>query len=443
MKKLSLGLLTALLAACGQPTNPGNTGGGAGGGGGSGGGVELTEIDVTADLTGDTTWKTGKTYILKQLTYVLSGTLTIEPGTTILGDRSSALVVTRDAKLRAEGTKAQPIVFSSSAPAGSRDTENWGGLVLNGRARINVTGGENNSEGLADEPRNKYGGTDDTHECGVLKYVRVEFAGRPLSADNELNGITLNGCGSKTLLDFVQVHRGKDDGIELFGGTANLKHIVITGADDDGIDWDHGWSGKAQFVVVQQLTGYGNYGIEAASNSVNNDLLPRAAPTLYNVTLVGRNPDTTPSEGASRGIIFKDGTAGTLANAIVTNFTSAGLIVDRAASAAQWQSGALEVKSSIFWNNPSVGWQNFTLMPDNMFDEAMALSEAGLANRQVDPQLVAPTSATPSWKPQAGSAALTGGATPPSDGFFDTSATFVGAVGADDWTLGWTSMINN
>ncbi len=436
MKKLSLGIVIAL-AACGTPS----PGGGTGGGGGMN--MEPNEIDVTADITADTTWKTGKTYILKQLTYVMSGTLTIEPGTTILGDRSSALIVTRDGKLRAEGTKEKPIVFTSSAEAGTRDIENWGGLVMNGKARINVTGGENNSEGVADEPRNKYGGTDDTHECGVLKYVRVEFAGRPLTADNELNGITLNGCGSKTLLDFVQVHRGKDDGIELFGGTANLKHIVLTGSDDDGLDWDQGWTGKAQFVVIQQLTGYGNHGIEADNNRTNHDLMPRSAPTLYNVTLVGRNPDTAPSEGPSRGIIFREGTAGTLANAIVTNFTSAGIIVDKASTASQWNSGALQVKNSIFWSNPNVGWQNFTLMPDNMFDEAAALSAVPLANRQVDPQLTAPTAATPNWKPQAGSPALTGAATPPNDGFFDTSATFVGAVGTDDWTAGWTVMVNN
>ena len=426
----------ALLGACNAPPQMmGGTGGG--------GTVEQNEIEVTADITADTTWKTGKTYILKQLTYVMGGTLTIEPGTTILGDRTSALIVTREAKLVAEGTKEKPIVFTSSAPAGTRDTESWGGIVLNGKARINVTGGENNSEGVADEPRNKYGGSDDAHECGRLKYVRVEFAGRPLTADNELNGITLNACGSATSLDFVQVHRGKDDGIELFGGKATLKHIVITGSDDDGLDWDQGWTGKAQFVVIQQLTGYGNYGIEADNNRTNHDLMPRSAPVLYNVTLVGRNPDTTPSEGASRGIVFREGTGATLANAIVMNFTSAGLIVDKASTAAQWTAGTLTVKNSIFWSNPNVGWQNFMLMPDNMFDEAMALSDTMLANRQVDPQLSAPTSATPNWKPQAGSPALSGAATPPNDGFFDTSATFVGAVGADDWTAGWTVMPAN
>ncbi|MBK7860890.1 MAG: hypothetical protein IPJ65_20255 [Archangiaceae bacterium] len=434
MKRLSLAALV-ITAACNAPPQTGGTGGGTA--------MEPDAVDVTQDLTADTTWHSGKTYTLKQLIYVMGGTLTIEPGTTILGDRTSALIVTRDGRLHAEGTREKPIVFTSSAPEGSRDTENWGGLVLNGRARINVTGGENNSEGVADEPRNKYGGTDDTHECGVLKYVRVEFAGRPLTMDNELNGITLNGCGSKTLLDFVQVHRGKDDGIELFGGTANLKHIVLTGSDDDGLDWDQGWSGKVQFLVVQQLAGYGNHGIEADNNRTNHDLLPRSAPTLYNVTLVGRNPDTTPSEGPSRGIIFREGTAGVLANAIVTNFTSAGLIVDKASTAGQWSSGALKVQNSIFWNNPNVGWQNFMLMPDNGFDEADALSAVALANRQVDPQLTAPTAAVPSWAPKSGSPALSGAATPPDDGFFDPAATFVGAVGADDWTSGWTVMPNN
>lgn len=440
MRRFLLGA-TMFLAACSPGPMPGGAGGGTNGtGGGSG---EQSEIEITADITTDTVWKSGKTYILKQLTYVMNGSLTIEPGTSILGDRSSALIITRDGRLIAEGTKQQPIVFSSSAPAGSRDTENWGGIVMNGRAPINVTGGENNSEGLADELRNKYGGNDDTHECGVLRYVRVEFAGRPLTADNELNGITLNGCGSKTLLDYVQVHLGKDDGIELFGGSANLRHIVITGADDDGLDWDQGWTGKAQFVVIQQIAGYGNHGIEADNNRTNNDLAPRSAPTLFNVTLIGRNPDTTPSEGPSRGIIVRQGTAGTLANFIVANFTSAGLIVDQSSSVAQWNAGALSVKNSIFFHNPSAGWQDVMLTPDNGFNEATALEAVGLANRDIDPQLVAPTGFMPNWSPRAGSPALTGGAIPPSDGFFDTSATFIGAIGTDDWTSGWTLTPNN
>ncbi|MEW5741978.1 MAG: hypothetical protein AB1938_23890 [Myxococcota bacterium] len=454
MKKL-IGMLTLAaaiaLTACGPGSSTGTGGGSGGGTGGGAGGGSGVSGDVTADITVNTTWKKDTVYTLKTLIYVTGGaTLTIEPGTVIQGDRASALVVARDGKLVAAGTATEPIVFTSSLPAGQRGGPqgDWGGLVLNGKATINVTGGENNAEGLADEPRNKYGGgatPDDTHDCGTLKYVRVEYAGRALSADNELNGITLNACGSATTVDFVQVHRGVDDGIELFGGKVNLKHVVITGSDDDGLDWDQGWTGKAQFVVVQQINGRGNYGIEADSNRTNNDLMPRSAPTLYNVTLVGRNPDTTPSEGPSRGMMLRQGTAGVLANVIVTSFTSNALTVDQAATASQWNSGALKVQNSIFFNNPSVGWQAVTgSMPDNMFDEAMALSDVSLANRDVDPQLTNPMNeAAPSFKPLAGSPALTGGATPPNDGFFDVTATFIGAVGATDWTQGWTTFAAN
>jgi hypothetical protein len=437
---LTLAAALALTTACGPGSG---TGTGGGSGGGSGG-----AIDVTADITTNTTWKKDTVYTLKTLVYVTNGaTLTIEPGTVIQGDRASALVVARDGKLVAAGTASAPIVFTSSLPVGQRGGPqgDWGGLVLNGKASINVTGGENNAEGLADEPRNKYGGgatPDDTHDCGTLKYVRVEFAGRPLSADNELNGVTFNACGSATTVDYLQVHRGVDDGVELFGGSVNLKHVVITGSDDDGLDWDQGWTGKAQFIVVQQSSGRGNHGIEADSNRTNNDLMPRSAPKLYNVTLVGRNPDTTPSEGPSRGLMLRQGTAGIMANFIVTNFTSNAMTVDQASTATQWTVGALKVQNSIFFHNPSVGWSAAPgSMPDNMFDEAMALSDVSLANRDIDPQLTdAMNEARPNFKPLTDSPALKGGAaTPPNDGFFDPSATFIGAVGETDWTLGWTS----
>jgi hypothetical protein len=444
---LVLSAALALTTACG-----GGGGTGTGGGAGGGGGANVNPGDVTADITVDTTWKKDTVYTLKTLVYVTNGaTLTIEPGTVIQGDRTSALVVARDGRLMAVGTATEPIVFTSSLPAGQRGGPqgDWGGLVLNGRASINVTGGENNSEGLADDPRNKYGGgasPDDTHDCGTLKYVRVEFAGRPLTADNELNGITLNACGSKTVVDFVQVHRGVDDGIEVFGGTVNLKHVVITGSDDDGLDWDQGWTGKAQFVVVQQINGRGNHGIEADSNRTNNDLLPRSAPTLYNVTLIGRNPDTTPSEGPSRGLMLRQGTAGILANFIVTNFTSNALTVDQDSTATQWSMGALRISNSIFFNNPNVGWQAAPgSMPDNLFDEGAALSNVSLANRDIDPQLKdAMNEAAPNFAPLMDSPALKGeAATPPNDGFFDSSATFIGAVGTTDWTQGWTAYPEN
>src|SRR5690606_9485742 len=116
----------------------------------------------------------------------------------------------------------------------------------------------------------EYGGDDEEHDCGSLKYVRVEWAGFQISLDNELNGISVAGCGSKTTLDYVQVHRGSDDGIEFWGGSAQASHIVVSGAQDDSIDWDSGFQGKIQFLVVQQHSD-GDSLIEADNGADNND----------------------------------------------------------------------------------------------------------------------------------------------------------------------------
>jgi hypothetical protein len=447
-----LTLFTAVLAlglsACGQSsaTADGGTGGGTGGGSAQG-----AIIDVTQAITSNTTWSASNTYVLKQIIHVDGATLTVEPGTKVLGERGSALVVTRTAKLMAEGTATSPIVFSANYPLGMRGVgnNNWGGIVLNGKAAINVAGGDNKAEGLADDPKNRYGGgatPDATHSCGSLKYVRIEFAGEPLSANDELNGLTLNACGSNTVVDFVQVHRGIDDGIEIFGGTVNLKHVIMSGSDDDGLDWDQGWTGKAQFVVIQQLPGRGNHGLEADNNRTANDAAPRSAPVIYNGTIIGRAPDASnPGEGTSRGMVFRVGTAGQLFNLIVMNFNDFAMSVDGSASKAQWEAGALAVKNSIFSKNPVAPWNNVTASTnDNGFDESLALQSGSMSNRDADPMVMGPTSATaPKFQVNVGSPALSGAAAPPNDGFFDQSATFLGAVGPSDWTDGWTAYPEN
>ncbi len=455
LKLAAVSLCVVMMACPVTPAPDGGTGGGTGTDAGTGGGGgQMEVVNVTADIAGDTTWTKDKLYVLKQLTYVNSGTLTIEPGTVVAGDGPSALIVTRDARLVAAGTATEPIVFTSSLPAGQRGSQSgdWGGLVFLGRATINTMGGENNAEGLVNDPRNKYGGTDNAHDCGTLKYVRVEFAGRSLTPNNELNGITLNGCGTNTVVDFVQVHRGIDDGVELFGGTVNVKHLVISASDDDGLDWDKGWTGKGQFIVIAQIPGRGNHGIEADNDASNADLMPRSSPTLYNLTLVGRRPDTAGSEGDSRGVILRAGTAGKIFNMLVTNFTSQGLLVDGNPSKAQWTSGALAVSNSLFFQNPMSGVSDYVSalradggITDNMFNEPTELAAPSLNNRfDLDPKLAAATSLTaPSFKPLSDSPALMGGATPPADGFFDATANFVGAVGTVDWTAGWTAYPEN
>jgi hypothetical protein len=410
--------------------------------------VDDGTITVSADVTADTTWTSGSVYTLTKHVFVRDGaTLTIEPGTKVLGLRGSSLVVATTGKIHAAGTAAAPIVFTSGQPEGYRAPGDWGGVVLLGLAKINVSAGFTQIEGFpSGTAATTYGGTDDAHDCGTIRYARIEFAGFQLAPDNELNGLTVGGCGSQTELEYIQVHKGADDGIEFFGGTADLKHAVITQPDDDGLDWDFGWTGRVQFAVVQQNALVGDKGIEADNNNNGKDNEPRSNPLVYNLTLVGSNLGGAGKTGQG-GIHFRRGTAGHVYNAIVTGFTSRVIDVDGPESVAQFGAGELFLRDSVIYANAGVT-DATTAWPetdnDGGFDEASAFFAAGLGNAAVDPQLADPANlAAPSFLPAAGSPALTGGATPPSDGFFDATATFKGAFGSVDWTSGWTAFPAN
>ena len=427
--------------------------GGASGSSSSGGACEPTkkETKVSADITKDTTWECG-TYLLQKLVYVTGdSTLTIKPGVQVLGDTDqageiTALIVTRGSKLDAVGTKDAPIVFSSANPEGARSPGDWGGVVLLGAATINTgtcvdgsgdrcDGGhfESNIEGLdPTDPKAKFGGTSDDHDCGRLEYARIEFAGFQLSMDNELNGLTVGACGTSTKLSHIQVHRGSDDGIEFFGGTAGLDHVVLSSISDDGLDWDLGWRGKGQFVVIHQGANDGDKGIEADNLGSNEAASPRSKPTLYNFTLIG-NPTKV-------GLLLREGTHGVLRNFIVQGFATA---VDLAATSVKltedWP-GDLSIESSVFFENKAVG-DSDSMDDDGGFKEEDAVKDDARKNTfDVDPELGTDISA-PNYKP--GSDKLGDKATPPSG--FDTSAKYAGAVNpsGDDWTKGWTAFPGN
>ena len=458
MKNLFASVLTlsslALLAGCGDDDpKPGNTP--------DGGDPQATEQDVSGSIQGDTTWKAGTTYTLKDYVFVESGTLTIEPGVTIKGETGSALVITREAKLNAVGTAEKPIVFTSAQAEGTRAAGDWGGVVLLGKAKINVAGGENTIEGFfatSGDTRTKYGGQDDAHDCGKLKYARIEFAGYELAEDNELNGLTTGACGSATDIDYVQVHKGADDGVEMFGGTAGLKHIVISQPDDDGLDYDLGWRGKVQFLVVQQNGTVGNRGIEASGNKNDNGAQPHTVPEIWNATFIGsgRPAGTTP---AQEGLVFNTGAGGLLRNVIVAHFADKAVDVDGTASAALWNAATpeLSIQNTFFWSNkgdtvsipnapnPKKDAAGNVTDPDvSKFVEAEKVLATGLNNKVADAQLTAALNLeAPNFAPAAGSPALNpDNAATPGAGF-DTSARFVGAVGATNWLAGWTAFPKN
>lgn len=399
-------------------------------------------IMVSADITADTTWTSENVYILTAPIYVQDSVLTIEAGTEIRGmGGANALIVTTSGRLEAEGTAENPIVFTSAMPEGARVPGQWGGVVLLGEAPINVDGGVTNIEGLdPGEERGQYGGDDPTHDCGTLRYVRIEWAGFVFGTDNELNSLTLGGCGSDTTLEYIQTHGGSDDGVEFFGGTASIKHVVITQTGDDSLDWDQGWSGDAQFVVVQQAPGAGDKGFECDNLSGAEASTPRSNPRVYNVTMVGG--------GASgqEGIRFKVGTAGTVANAIITNF-GMGDCIELATSETvrQANSGDLSVINSIVDGcGDRDGSESFVHWTVDEGDTTTELEADWSTDNRfgTDPMLpAAATSLTaPNFVPPAGSPAASMAATVPSGGIFE-AANYVGAFepGGTDWTAGWTA----
>ena len=406
---------------------------------------------VTGEITADTTWSCESTYLLGGYVIVKSGaTLMVRPGTVIKGDGTSALLITREGRLIADGEPTRPIVFTSVAAVGSRNPGGWQGVVLLGNATLNGAG-ERELEGLTtNNPDYRYGGSDDAHDCGTLRYVRIEFAGHELQPNKELNSLTVAGCGSGTTIDYVQLHKGKDDGIEFFGGTASAKHLVITGADDDSIDWDEGYRGRLQFVAIQQheLSGAGDSnGIEASNRAGSFDAMPYSSPIVYNVTMIG----VRQSYNQVRALLLKEGTRGQIRSLIALGFASVAIDVVSSESAAALLSSppTLAVSHSIF---DQIGPDGSTYFPlaapaessaDGNLAEDQLFTAAMQANRfGVDPRLPAPYDVTkPGWVPPIDSPAAMGSSPLPDDRFFDLTANFVGAFrpGGQDWTAGWTA----
>lgn len=241
-------------------------------------------IELKGDLVTRTLTK-GNKYLIKGQTFVRAGVvLTIEPGTVIFGDKGTkgTLVIDRGGKLIAEGTAAEPIVFTSALAAGARDRGDWGGIVILGNAPVNQSSPA--IEGIS--PAVIFGGSDNADNSGSLKYVRVEFAGIELTPNNETNCITLGGIGSATKMDYCQVSFGGDDGFEWFGGSINSKHLVVFATWDDCFDVDFGFTGKVQFGVT---VSYGSYADQSGSNIFETDNGPNDNVTTLLTTGVFSN----------------------------------------------------------------------------------------------------------------------------------------------------------
>jgi hypothetical protein len=363
--------------------------------------------------------------------FIAPAVLTIGAGTTIEADVAtlSYLIIDTGAQLVAEGTALNPITFTTAKPAGTRSNMDWGGIIINGDADIIGTtrAGEGDS--------GNYGGSNDAHNGGTLKYVRVFFAGYPFTTDNELNGIAFQGCGSGTTVDYVQVHRGGDDGIEMFGGTFNAKHLVATDNTDDQLDVTQGYRGKIQFVVVG-VPNVGEFMFEW-DNKDGGGTEPNTTVDAYNITMVGNKNLTTLA-----GTDFKDKMTASLFNVYSVNVGGSAfyarsastaiaidyVIMERYGSTSTTDGvGTITITNSTATKTPAT-----SLLDRNNFLTPATLAAAGAG----------------AFEPVAGATnilTMASGATPPSDGFYDTSANYIGAVKdtAGNWLLGWTAFPAN
>ncbi len=320
----------------------------------------ITDADMMA-AGNVVNWTKDKTYLLDGFVFVSEGqTLNIEAGTIIQakpgeGADASALIVARGGKIMANGTATEPIVFTAEGDLGGSNPAlrgQWGGIIILGYASINTTEGVGQIEGIpSTEERGKYGGgsnVNDADNSGVLNYVSIRHGGTLIGGDNEINGLTLGGVGSGTTISYVEVVGNLDDGIEWFGGTVNGDHLIVVFCGDDALDYDEGYRGNNQFVIVHQdpaIDG-ADRGGEHDGGTDPEDGTPYATPKFYNVTSIG-NPD-------SRAITFRDNAGGEYHNSIFSGYAK-GVDIEYLTEVEQdsyqmMKNGLLNLSNNVFHN---------------------------------------------------------------------------------------------
>ncbi len=358
--------------------------------------------------------------------------LTIDAGTTVYAPTAGGglgyLVIDRGGQLHANGSREKPVVFTyaDEEDATPDTTGQWGGLVLNGSATLNVSGGTAEGEGNS----GTYGGGDtpnDADSSGVMTFMQVRYAGQNFTEEDELNGIAFQGTGSGTLVDYVQVHNNSDDGVEFFGGTTNAKHVLLTGNEDDALDWTQGWNGKMQFVAIRQ-TAASEHCIEADSNSDDNDAMPRANAVISNMTCAG------PSDSNESGFRLREGTSAQLSNTVIGNFgTSYCVDIDDAATFTAAGGSIAGLNGSLTLSNSRVAMGcDFSMDDDDPFNvrewfDAQTGSMEGGVDLGGDSGLI--------------NGHMLNAVTPaiPDDSFFE-QVEYIGAIKDEtsDWTAGWS-----
>jgi len=373
------------------------------------------------------------------------GILTIEAGVRIFASSGNDyLLINRGSQIFAEGTASSPIVFTSRQNVEGTTTATsqgqWGGIVIAGRAPqancqltapVTCTGQVEGTSAF-------YGGNVPTDNSGRLRYVQIKYSGFEISTGNELQALTLAGVGSGTTIEYVQSYNSSDDGIEIFGGNVNLRHIVINGADDDGLDTDTGWRGGAQFGIVTQrapnsTSRSAGFEFSAAPTSIPIASRYNSQPKIANFTLVGRNAPTDAHTVAH----FDTGTDATVINSVFTNVagSAAGCL---AIADADTQSVA-PTFTSVFMSCGLPYRPSNTAASEAVFTAGAGNTAAGTSTLTAPASGTSLSNQTLTFINGANETAVT-----PTDAAavysWFTPTTYVGAVqnASDTWWRGWT-----
>jgi len=397
--------------------------------------VAGSEVTLSGNITSNTLLVSDVNYILDGWVYVKEGaTITIQPGTVIKGklDTKAALIIERGAKIMAEGTAEKPIVFTSASAVGQRVRGDWGGVILCGKAKINPTGGEAEIEGGVGS---KYGGSDDTDNSGVMKYVRIEYAGYAFAPNKEINGLTFGGVGSGTTIDYIQVSYSNDDSFEWFGGAVNCTHLIAFRGLDDEFDTDYGFSGHVQFIVglrdpeVADISK--SNGFESDNDGSGSTNTPTTNPKFANVSLYGPLATTTSTYNSlfQAAMHLRRKTALEVYNSVFAGWPDGLLLAD-----SKGNGGDVKVQGCVMAGMLD-NYSGNTAGEEAFFTTASYKNQVFAENSSLQVNDAFNLTA-PNFLPKTGSPLLTGGVTLPAG---LEATTYVGAFSTTDWTSGWAN----
>ncbi len=439
----------------------------------------LTNVATGELLASSTILTCDKTWILDDKVYVGDGkSLTINPGTVIKGRfvasgvNANALIVAKGGKVFANGTESCQIVFTAEADAmdgtyGILNKGQWGGVVMLGKATNNLTtantlctgvNGVGFIEGyLSSEPLNQFGmpvgSNDDNDNSGVMTYVSIRHAGAIVGVANELNGLTLGSVGRGTTLHHIEIVSNLDDGIEFFGGTVDLKYASVLFNDDDGFDWDLGWSGRGQFWAVvktdQGTAAGGDNGFESDGDDQKINAALQSNPQVYNATFIGSNNINGNLTQKGVGIMAKEQTLGTIRSSVLANYKIGADFKNDGTRPGNdaydnWIAGTLKVECNTFIGNTTMLQVNGVTAVVGGSDETKFFTDGNISSASVAGfdflhTMNTSTNVVSDTYDASPNPALASSCTPPSDGFF-TSTNYRGAfeAGKKSWLSNWS-----